>query len=290
MEMNKTSAIVLSLGLAASANAALSVQDAFTTGGGPVNYDDATDLKGQGPSSATGFTGNWVGTAGWGTVSTAGLSSSVSGYVGSSGGSINNTSVTNGRVGHELASAFTGATTGTYYLSFLMDLSDVGTTNTGYRAFEAHTASSLANGVRNWSLGIHNDGDFGTLGGSLKKDTIGMNVGGQNIALGDVTTDTGANLFLIKFVLSATAASDSVTAWMNPALTASGDPAGGQTLVGRDVAFSFLSMADFGDGNIGIDGIRLGTKVTEVVDIPEPSSAALLLGLGGLALVLRRRK
>lgn len=274
------------LALGQSSLAALSVQDSFTTGGGPANYDDTTALVGQGPTGTTGYTGVWQGDGDW-DVSTTSLTSSVSGYVGSSGGSVISAG-DNGRTGRELSSGFDGTSTGTIYLSFLMDLSHVAG-NTGFRAFETHTGTPLGDGTRNWALGLHNDGFFGTLSGSAQKDTIGLNVGGASVQLGDASVDTGANLFLLRFDLSSTADSDNVTVWMNPTLTASGDPAGGQTLTGRNVAFSFLSMGEFGDGTIAIDEIRMGTNLAEVAGIPEPSTVLLLTaGLGGL--FLRRRK
>ena len=65
---------------------------------------------------------------------------------------------------------------------------------------------------------------------------------------------------------------------------------GGVTQTGLDVAFDRFTLARFGsDINASWDEIRIGDTFADVAGIPEPSSSALL-GLGGLALILRRRK
>jgi hypothetical protein len=99
------------------------------------------------------------------------------------------------------------------------------------------------------------------------------------------------NLFLVRFDLGTGAGADSVTAWMNPTLTGLGDPTGGVTVSGLDLrSVDRVSFATFGGGaNLDADEIRLGSTLTSVTAVPEPTSLSLL-GLGAIGLLAIRRK
>ncbi|QQL46056.1 PEP-CTERM sorting domain-containing protein [Sulfuriroseicoccus oceanibius] len=62
----------------------------------------------------------------------------------------------------------------------------------------------------------------------------------------------------------------------------------GQASLGSIEGIGFYNAANGGGGNTNIDNVTL-TGITGVAAVPEPSSAALL-GLGGVAMILRRRK
>jgi len=68
------------------------------------------------------------------------------------------------------------------------------------------------------------------------------------------------------------------------------DGTDGVTSAATDLSFSTLHLASFsGAPAVVYDEIKLGTTLADVYAVPEPSSFALL-GLGGLALLFRRRK
>jgi hypothetical protein len=93
-------------------------------------------------------------------------------------------------------------------------------------------------------------------------------------------------------VLGAGADDDTVTLWLNPIAGAEVDqPASITTnLSGADTPFSTVQVrSGNGDGQSTYSNIVFATEFSDVVSIPEPSSLALA-ALGGLALILRRRK
>jgi len=100
-----------------------------------------------------------------------------------------------------------------------------------------------------------------------------------------VAANTAVHLFVVGFNLSATAASDTVTVWLDPTLGA-GAPGGGLTVSGQNIAFDRLSLSDYSGNSANWDEIRWGTTFDSVTVVPEPSTFALA-GLGGLALLLR---
>jgi hypothetical protein len=95
-------------------------------------------------------------------------------------------------------------------------------------------------------------------------------------------------LFVVKFDLSAAAASDSVTVWLNPTLGGVGDPTGGIAVSGVDLAWNTLMFSDYDGNSAAWDEVRWGTDFNSVTTIPEPTSA--LLGSFGVLALLRRRR
>lgn len=273
-----TASAVFSLA-AGTASAAIIVSDPFLTGGS--NYDTtAATITGQGPA-VTGMTGNWLaGSPGNFPVATVGLNYTGANYVAEAGGSLSKNG--SGRLGRLLTTPYDNASTATVYLSFLMQTP---TTFSGdYRALELHNGGFVDNTHREFQLGFH-QGDFNSTtnyGVRLNNSNATRAVLGAN--------NSGVNLFVAKFVFSTTTNADSVTVWHNPDLTGSGDPTGGTTLTGFDVAFDRISVAGFSGPASSWDEIRIGTSFDDIrlVVVPEPS-AALLGGLGMLALLRRRR-
>ncbi len=259
----------------ATSQAALIVQDSFLTGSNPLlgEYNTSSSLIGQGPT-ATGFTGNWlVGTSGTINPITTGLT-----YTGveSAGGAASITGTNNVRTGRLLSTPFTASTTGTYYLSFMMDLGGV---DTQYKAFELHNGG-FAGTDRGFRLG--NGGGAGGFSATNYAFRIGD---GAAQDLGAANTNT--NFFLVRFDLSSTAASDTVTVYRNPVDLLIESNNTGVTLAGQDILFDRISLAQFTTQQVSFDEIRLGTTFASA--IPEPSSMVLLT-MGGAALALLRRR
>ncbi len=95
-----------------------------------------------------------------------------------------------------------------------------------------------------------------------------------------VAADAGVHLFVVKFDLSATANSDSVTVWIDPTLGA-GEPAGGITVSGKNIVFDRLAISNYSGGNSGAwDEIRWGTTFDSVTIVapPAPTVYAPVLG------------
>ncbi len=264
-------AFAISLMPLASSHAALLVHDPFLTGGS--NYNTSASIVGQGPT-ATGFTGNWLAaTTGTATPVSGGLS-----YTGvdSSGGALV-LSGGNNRYGRLLTTPFTAATTGTFYLSFLMDLSSV---DGQYKALELHSGGFADATDRNFRLG--NGGGAN----GFNNDDFGFRIAGgpiQNLGAGNTAT----NFFIVRFDLSATAASDTVTVYRNPTDFAVESNNTGVSLAEQDIVFDRISVAMFTDQVTTFDEFRISTTFAEA--IPEPSTA-LLFGLGSALMLARRRR
>ena len=277
MTRDQTTRIGLTLAAAAlcsagTAHAALLAEDQFLTGGS--NYATSSNILGQGPATF-GFTGNWLNFTGTAAPVDTGLT--YGGLV-TDGGALA-LSGGNNRTGRLIDSPVTASTTGTVYLSFLMELSAV---SNQYKALELHNGGFDDNTNRNFRLG-----NGGGANGFSNTDYGFRIAGGSNQLLGAGDTDT--NLFVVRFDLSDAAASDSVTVYRNPTNLISEAANTGVTLAGQDIAFDRISVAMFTGELVTFDEFRLGTTFNSVVPIPEPGSLALL-GAGGLCLLARRRR
>jgi hypothetical protein len=274
-----TTSAILSL-MASTASAAIIVSDSFLTGGSNYNTGSAT-ITGQGPA-VTGMTGNWLaGTAGNFPVVTTGLNYTGTNYIAEDGGSLSR-GTGSARLGRLLTTPYDNASTGTVYLSFLMQTPN--TFSGDYRALELHNGGFVDGTHREFQLGFQST-DFNST------TNYGVRLNNSNTTRAVLgTNNSGVNLFVAKFVFSTTTNADSVTVWQNPDLTGSGDLTGGTTLTGFDMAFDRISMAAFNGPATSWDEVRIGTSVDDIrlVVVPEPS-AALLGGLGVLALLRRRR-
>ncbi len=131
-------------------------------------------------------------------------------------------------------------------------------------------------------------------------DTAGNNIpdlvlrmGGTNFVL-EADAPSSANRFVLVKLTINESGNDTVDVWVNPASLTTSTPA--------DLTFNSVNVSDSltpftqskyeSPGQSGVvywDEIRLGTTFEAVTGIPEPGSLALL-GLGGLALIARRRR
>ena len=103
--------------------------------------------------------------------------------------------------------------------------------------------------------------------------------------------DLGVHLFVVKFDLSDQSNSDVITAWQDPVIDGTGDPAGGVIISGVDIIFDRITLADHSNTANGLnwDEIRLGDTFADVAGVPEPSSL-ILASFGLFGLVLRRQR
>jgi len=237
-------------------------------------FDGAAYLPGslatQNPLTG-GYQNAWAITDGFGptspVVSAASLSYGNPSYLGSSGGSVTTPADATGvqpsnagRVGRLLAPALvvTPETSGTRYLSWLFKS---GAENAAPDA-QVHQTLALFQGRlgldanRRFDAGSSND--YGTANYGFRLNNSGALIGNLG-----VPTDSSVRLFVAKFSLSANAASDVVTVWIDPAL-GSGEPAGGVTLPATDLVWDRLAFSDYASNSSNWDEIRWGDSFDSV--------------------------
>lgn len=286
MLMKLTAACALALAMAPGAQAQILANDPFLTGGG--NYTTSGSIVGQGPAVA-GFTGNWFDAFQGVRDSVSATPISYSGTTGydttpGSGALVNITQ--DGRAGRALDSSVVNAltaTSGTVYMSFLMQLPTVG----GYQAVELGNGSDPG---RFLQVGASSFGDFQNsthFGITLNASGGGGTTGSFGLA------DTAAHLFVLQFNL--TSGTDTLNAWEDPTSVTGGVVTGGTevSLSGFTVINtpSDLLLGTFGGGSqgTGVSDIRFGLTLGDVTAVPEPSVSYLaFIGLGVLFLVRRR--
>jgi len=156
----------------------------------------------------------------------------------------------------------------------------------GFVADENEHGMRLRNGTATASLNI---------GKSENNDNWRIN--GVDTGVSAVNTDL--QFFLVRYEIGNTADDGSVHVWMNPVISA--EPALGDAIVGQtgldSTAMSFdniIFSAPPGnlpsfDPQFAFDEIRLATDFANAVGVPEPASVAML-GIGGLAMLARRRR
>jgi hypothetical protein len=262
---------------AVSANAQTTFYDGFVIDTPPAGYTVGT-LSGQNPT-IPGFNGAWA-NGGPQQVVAAGLDYAGADYYSETGGSVFAGPGSFGRTGRSLSTPVTAATTGTLYLSFLMQTPQAD--GNGYRAFELHN-TTFDDSNRKFQLGFQNF-DFAS-----NTTNYGFNASGSGgpgaTQLG--VNNGGVNLFVVRFTLSSTAASDSITVWQNPT-----SEVGGVTQSGLNVTFDRVTFAAFGTGagdNTNWDELRIGDSFAAVAIVPEPSTYAMVLGGVGMLIGFRRR-
>ncbi len=258
------------------------VEDSFETGTG--GYTTGVNLNGQAPSSTTGFTGSWTNTSGGFQVQSTGLSY---GSLVTSGGAAFATG-SNARIGRLLQTTYDSTFSGTLYFSFLMQLESVGG---HYQALEFHNGG--------FSDGTHRQfliASGGNITG-LSNDVFAYRFTDGTSSTPFGTADTNVNMFVVKLELSASAGSDSITIYRNPTdLLVEGNNTITANASGQDIVFDRITLAFFPAGEVDpssvtFDELRLGTSFASVTPVPEPRSAATLLGLVALGMVgLNRRR
>ncbi|MBX3433677.1 MAG: hypothetical protein KF847_10185 [Pirellulales bacterium] len=196
-----------------------------------------------------------------------------------------------GRVYRTLdASIATDASTNrTIYLSWLYQN---GNENAAAQPTVYQTLSLYSPGVDPSGDGANRVFDAGTADGDFGTTNYAYRVNNTTVQNLGVPLDSGVHLFVAKFELSSTAASDSVTVWLDPALGGVGDPAGGFAVTGVDLQFDTLALSDYASNSVAWDEIRWGDSFADVttVAVPEPCAAALLATVIGIFVSRSRRR
>ena len=257
------------LALAPAAHAALLGAESFS-GYAPGRLPSTTS------PAVAGYTGNWT-DIDFGNAEPAVVAGSLAYsdplYLGSSG---DRAGVATSTLGGEIAAANSGrtfrlldsstkvtaSTTGTVYLSFLFQSGQEVSGSTVYQTLALYDGST-ADGVRNFDAGI-------TTNGGQPGTQYNFGVDNAYTTTG-VAANTGVHLFVVKFELSATAASDKVTVWLDPVLGAN-DPAGGVSVTGKDITFDRLALSDYDGNSAAWDEIRFGTTFNDVTLAAEPDT------------------
>jgi hypothetical protein len=237
-------------------------QDTFSA------YTTGAELPGQNPA-INGYLGAWTDIA-FGDAEPAVMAGSLTyagaNYAPGSGQKVGKTADAagigagnSGRVQRLLESslAVTNATSGTLYLSWLFQTGNENTAanpNT-YQTLALWNGTAATDGLRDFEAGIAS-GDFAT-------GNYGFRVDSNAPANLGIAADSNVHLFVAKFVLSSAALSDSVTVWIDPVLGA-GEPVGGVTVSGKDIAWDRLVFSDYASNSSNWDDIRWGTTFNSV--------------------------
>lgn len=237
--------------------------DSFLTGGSDYVVG-SQNLVGQGPT-AIGFTGAWLpayGGAQSPDVIAGGLAytDTTSHSVAATGGAVEYPGGGNGRAGRLLTTAYNNASSGTVYFAVMIQL---GTTGTGYRAFELHNGGF--DDGSNRKLQITTREDPQTFDNKFLVRLFNNDLDGFAGDVGLVNTDV--NFFVGKITFSTTGSADSLELWRNPSdLTsegASGPPSFSKA--GFDLQIDRVSIARFNGGDgLKTDEIRIGSSWTDV--------------------------
>lgn len=253
----------------------------------------AGELPTQNPA-VTGYTGAWTDVAFGDAEPSITIGSLIYGdslYAGSSGDKVSKgpdaagiAAGNSGRSERLLDSSLvvTNATAGTVYVSWLFQTGNQNTATQPaiYQTFGLWNGTGGTDANRDFEAGIAS-GDFGGTNYAFRLNNSGSFVGNLGVA-----ADSNVHLFVARFVLGATAGSDSVTVWLDPIL-GGGTPTGGVTFSGTDIAFDRLVFSDYASNSSAWDEVRWGTDFDSVT-VPEPASA--LMGAFGLLALLRRRR
>ncbi len=261
--------------LALLAGGALSAQATLLSYESFSGYTVGNELWNAGNPAVTGYTGNWT-DIDYGNGEPLVASGSLNGpgsELGDSVTSVNgNTVDTVGRVYRTFdgSLAVTDATAGTMYLSYLFQV-DAGAS--GYNALSLYNGDT-ADANRFFDIGVTHNG--GMSGNSYNFGVVGT------YADTSVATDTAVHMLVARFDLSATAASDSVTVWVDPTAET-----GGTVISGQDLKWDRIALSNYATQNASWDEIKFGTTYSDV--IPEPATIGLV-GVFGIGILFARRR
>jgi hypothetical protein len=267
--------------VALEATATLYYYDPFITGSNPAAgeytpglIDTTLSAPGGGQNPTVGptpyFTGEWevVDNAPNATVQETGLS-----YIGAPAAGGSQLSNADSRPRRYLSSPWTAATEGTHYISFLAnfgqgDYSDgVQNNDMGYRAVE------FLNDANEFLFSLAYNSFNGTGGAAQQNPAtakIYLDGFGYQILQGSPNSfmeDGLTHLFVVRFDLSATAASDSVSVYLDPKHPAN-EPAASATLTGIDVTLGAVGgMTRYGGSGIApvFDELRVADTYAEAL-------------------------
>lgn len=241
-------------------------QDTFSA------YTAGAELPGQNPA-INGYTGAWTDVA-FGNaepaVEAGSLTYAGANYAPGGGDKVSKTAdaagiaaANCGRVERLLQPALTatGTTTGTIYLSWLFQTGNENAAANAdtYQTLALWNGSAAVDGARDFEAGVAL-ADFATANYGFRVD----NNAPSNL---NVARSANTHLFVVKFVLSSTALSDSVTVWIDPVLGA-GEPTGGVTVSGKDFVWDRLALSDYASNSSAWDDIRWGTTFDNVTTEP----------------------
>lgn len=278
------------------------------------DYTAGTNIPGQ--SGGTGFAGDWVGllAGGAGTANVDAGAGFTFGTLAVNGGSLERNDRNGRGVVHRAVAPNPALTAdgNTVWFSVLMDPT-INTTATGGQFGNSYATLTFGNeNLTDSSIGTDNGSgtDIGNSGDAFGVGFYGGPTGFADGGIQAVTfdggvitqTDGGANSVVTGDVLSLVVgsieygvggANDTLTLY-NVAATDTALPTAFATVTADldNASFDTISIAD--GQTSGFDEIRFGTSLEKVTPglftaVPEPSSMMILMGLGGLGL-LRRRK
>ncbi|MEX1048883.1 MAG: immunoglobulin domain-containing protein [Akkermansiaceae bacterium] len=246
--------------LPSAANAQLLSQDSFS-GYGLGELPFVTN------PAVTGYTGTWLDVDFGDAEPAVTAGSLVYGGENYAAGSGNKVAVANNITGGEIVTANSGrvfrlldssltvtdTTAGALYMSFLFQ-SGQETGATTYQTLGLYQGNT-ADGSRNFDIGLTtNGGQTGTA----------YNFGTDNTYTSTgIAADTNVHLLVVKFELSETAASDSVTVWVDPVLGAD-EPTGGTIVTGRTFTWDRLVFSDYDGNSCAWDDVRWGNTFANV--------------------------
>jgi hypothetical protein len=116
---------------------------------------------------------------------------------------------------------------------------------------------------RTFEAGI-SDADFATT-------NFGFRYNDSQVGNLGVAVDGNVHLFVVKLDLSNTSGADTLTVWIDPSL-GSGDPTGGSSLSGLDIAFDSLAFSDYASNSVAWDEVRWGSSFDSVTLNPDPGT------------------
>jgi hypothetical protein len=256
-----------------------------------------------GPAVPSFFSGPWVGQISLPPAQTVQPGSLSHFGTTFSGGSVNGAGNANGRSARMLTNVWDNSTAGTFYVGFLVNF---GTTagsfdnNMGYRAVE-FWGGIVGNDVFRSDIGYNQFfSSFGPVQQNPATAQIQMNILGapQQILTDGPSSYNGdgeTHLIVVKFALSSTALSDTVSLYLDP-LTSTEPALPNASVSGINFSLHAIgTVANFGGGTGGsaFDELSVSTTFADALPrlVPEPSSTILsLVTAVALATASRRRK
>jgi hypothetical protein len=272
--------------LASNSYAAVIASDSFETTGTDAYSVDR--LYGQSPTDGlTGFSGStaWGGPFNTGDISinATGLTASLA--AGSTGGSVVAGGAATNRVDYRTFDSFT-PTNETYYFSFLFSV-ESGATAGARSAFGISAGSSTeqddpTSGVM---LGINQTG--------TAEGTLSLWVAGNEFAFTGSDAEAGDTYFAL-FQIDNVDGNDTVTANIySSTATDFSTSLASATTSDYDISSQLAALEvqkDFGGNTIKFDEFYLGTSLSDVSSIPEPSTFAMLAGFCAFTSVFMKRR